>query len=88
MSSNRMRRTRTSEDTQTRRGGATRTRPWTPKHHRSACSSAVAISQEPWVGGSLLYFLGQFVILFVSARISDVSAMYQLCISVFALSRS
>ena len=41
MSSNRMRRTRKDEqgpeDTQTRRGGTTRTRPWTPKCHRSAC---------------------------------------------------
>ena len=44
--------------------------------------------QPTRVGGSLLYFLGQFVILFVSARISDVSAMYQRCISVSALSRS
>ena len=39
-------------------------------------------------GGGLLYFLGQFVILFVSARISCVSATYQLCISVSAFPRS
>ena len=37
---------------------------------------------------NLLSLLGQFVIPFVSARISDVSATYQLCISVDALSRS
>ena len=42
----------------------------------------------PRVGGSLLSLLGQFVIPFVSARISYVSATYQLCISVDALSRS
>ena len=40
------------------------------------------------VGGGLLVILGQFVSHFVSARISDVSATYQRCISVSALSRS
>ena len=40
------------------------------------------------VGGSLLSLLGQFVIPFLSARISYVPAMYQQCISIFALSRS
>jgi hypothetical protein len=40
------------------------------------------------VGGSLLVILGQFVSHFVSARISDVSATYQRCISVSALSCS
>ena len=40
------------------------------------------------VGGGLLSLLGQFVIPFVSARISYVSATYQLCISVDAFSRS
>ena len=37
---------------------------------------------------NLLVILGQFVSHFVSARISDVSATYQRCISVSALSRS
>jgi hypothetical protein len=46
------------------------------------------VSRMRGVGGGLLYFLGQFVILFVSARIRCVSATYQLCISVSALSRS
>ena len=44
--------------------------------------------RRPRVGGSLLVILGQFVSHFVSARISDVSATYQRCISVSALSRS
>ena len=41
-----------------------------------------------WVGSGLLPFLGQFVTLLVSVRIRCVSATYQLCISVDALSRS
>ena len=45
-------------------------------------------TQGEGVGGSLLVILGQFVSHFVSARISDVSATYQRCISVSALSRS
>ena len=49
-----------------------------PPPHHLCCS----------LGGSLLSLLGQFVIPFVSARISDVSATYQRCISVVALSRS
>ena len=40
------------------------------------------------VGGGLLPFLGQFVTLLVSVSIRCVSATYQLCISVDALSRS
>ena len=47
-----------------------------------------APSEEKGERYNLLYFLGQFVILFVSARISCVSATYQLCISVSAFPRS
>ena len=59
-------------------------------HHRTpvlgpnaACVPRVAGDED-----NLLSLLGQFVIPFVSARISYVSATYQLCISVDALSRS
>ena len=57
-------------------------------HKRARCEDAMLKADHTRVGGGLLSFLGQFVIPFVSARISCVSATYQLCISVSALSRS
>ena len=59
----------------------------TSRAHDKDCESAVHSpanmdTRPRRVGSSLLPFWGQFVTLFVSARISDVSAMYQQCIRV------